>query len=219
MKRTLFAAALAAVLLLAGCAGSPSAPSAAASAPASSPASAAGSEAAASSAPPQADSRPAAAVLSFSVEGTVEKVPATLFAGKGYSLYLPDGEWKHLMEGEHTADRFAADLFVAAANDAVTLIIQPSYEGLFREGFPLEDAYDALLSEGYSQSDDNDHLFAQSAEGTVTCQYVTESGGLVWYVSWSYPDTPEYLEGWGSRLPQIAATFEADETYAARTAS
>lgn len=222
MKHPLFAAVLAA-LLLAGCAGAESVPASSSSASASPPASAAGSEASSVSddagLPAKAPARPSTALLPVTVEGEEEAVPASLFVGEGYSLYLPDGEWTQLLTGEHTADSFVADLFAATANDAVTLIIQPSYEGLFREGFTLEDAYGALLSEGYLQSDDNDHMFAQSVEGTVTCQYVTESGGLVWYVSWSYPDTPEYLEGWGSRLPQIAATFEADETYAARTAS
>lgn len=218
-KSTFAAAALAAALLLAGCGGAPSAPSSAAPAPASSAAGAAGGESPAASAPdstsqPAAPDRPATASLTFSVEGMEESVPATLFAGEGYSLYLPDGQWTHLLQGKHAAGDFAADLFAAEANDAVTLIIQPSYEGLFGGEFTLEQAYDALLSEGYSQSDDNDHFFTQSAEGTVTCQYVTESGGLVWYVAWMYPDTPECWEGWGTRLPQIAATFEAQPGYA-----
>lgn len=138
--------------------------------------------------------------LELWVEGEAEKVPATLFQGEGYSLYLPDGEWEQTGSlGEE------ADCFAAAAEPRVTLWIRPD-----RTGLDLEQAYDALWAEGYSQSDDNDSFFARTAEGQVQCQYVTAGESGVWYVAWSYPDTTEHLEGWGSRLPQLAATFIPD---------
>lgn len=207
MKHTLLAAALAAALLLAGCAAG-SAPVSSSSAPASSaPESAASPASSEAASAPEAEARPAATALPLWIEGAEETVPATLFTGEGYSLYLPDGEWTQTAQASR-AD-CTADVFTAAYNDAVTLRVQPNYNGLLYGDVTLEDAYEALLSSGYSQSDDNDHMFARSVEGTVTCQYVTEADGVVWYVSWSYPDTTEYLEGWGSRLPQIAATFAA----------
>lgn len=209
MKRlSSLAALLLAAGLLAGC-GAPAASAAAsAAAPSSSavaPAEAASPASPAASAP---EGRPTSIDLAIGVEGTTETVRASLFVGDGYSIYLPDGEWVRTAQASR-AD-CTADVFTAALNDAVTLSVQPNYNSLLYGDLTLADAYEALQSEGYAQSDDNDHLFAQSADGTTTCQYVTESGGVVWYVAWSYPDTPEYTEGWGSRLPQIAATFEAE---------
>ena len=191
---------LAAALLaaaLAGCAGPSSSQS---SSPP--PASSAAPSSAVSSSQPTAPGRELHTELEIWVEGEPEKVPATLFQGEGYSLYLPDGEWVQTssMSGEQPEE---ADLFAAAANSQVTLSD--------RSGQDLERAYDALWAEGYNQSDDNDHFFARTMEGQVQCQYVIAGESGVWYVAWSYPDTSEYLEGWGSRIPQLMPGFLLEE--------
>lgn len=193
---------LAAALLaaaLAGCAG-PSSSQSSSPPPASSaaPSSAVSSQ-------PTAPGRELHTELEIWVEGEPEKVPATLFQGEGYSLYLPDGEWVQTssMSGEQPEE---ADLFAAAANSQVTLSVRPD-----RSGQNLERAYDALWAEGYNQSDDNDHFFARTMEGRVQCQYVIAGESGVWYVAWSYPDTLEYLEGWGSRIPQLMPGFLLEE--------
>lgn len=193
---------LAAALLaaaLAGCAG-PSSSQSSSPPPASSaaPSSAVSSQ-------PTASGRELHTELEIWVEGEPEKVPATLFQGEGYSLYLPDGEWVQTgsMSGEQPEE---ADLFAAAANSQVTLSVRPD-----RSGQDLERAYDALWAEGYNQSDDNDHFFARTMEGRVQCQYVIAGESRVWYVAWSYPDTLEYLEGWGSRIPQLMPGFLLEE--------
>ncbi len=193
---------LAAALLaaaLAGCAG-PSSSQSSNPPPASSaaPSSAVSSQ-------PTAPGRELHTELEIWVEGEPEKVPATLFQGEGYSLYLPDGEWVQTgsMSGEQPEE---ADLFAAAANSQVTLSVRPD-----RSGQDLERAYDALWAEGYNQSDDNDHFFARTMEGQVQCQYVIAGESGVWYVAWSYPDTSEYLEGWGSRIPQLMPGFLLEE--------
>lgn len=193
---------LAAALLaaaLAGCAG-PSSSQSSSPPPASSaaPSSAVSSQ-------PTAPGRELHTELEIWVEGEPEKVPATLFQGEGYSLYLPDGEWVQTssMSGEQPEE---ADLFAAAANSQVTLSVRPD-----RSGQDLEQAYDALWAEGYNQSDDNDHFFARTMEGRVQCQYVIAGESGVWYVAWSYPDTSEYLEGWGSRIPQLMPGFLLEE--------
>ena len=193
---------LAAALLaaaLAGCAGpssfqSSSPPPASSAAPSS-----------AVSSQPTAPGRELHTELEIWVEGEPEKVPATLFQGEGYSLYLPDGEWVQTssMSGEQPEE---ADLFAAAVNSQVTLSVRPD-----RSGQDLERAYDALWAEGYNQSDDNDHFFARTMEGRVQCQYVIAGESGVWYVAWSYPDTSEYLEGWGSRIPQLMPGFLLEE--------
>lgn len=193
---------LAAALLaaaLAGCAG-PSSSQSSSPPPASSaaPSSAVSSQ-------PTAPGRELHTELEIWVEGEPERVPATLFQGEGYSLYLPDGEWVQTssMSGEQPEE---ADLFAAAANSQVTLSVRPD-----RSGQDLERAYDALWAEGYNQSDDNDHFFARTMEGRVQCQYVIAGESGVWYVAWSYPDTSEYLEGWGSRIPQLMPGFLLEE--------
>lgn len=193
---------LAAALLaaaLAGCAG-PSSSQSSSPPPASSaaPSSAVSSQ-------PTAPGRELHTELEIWVEGEPEKVPATLFQGEGYSLYLPDGEWVQTssMSGEQPEE---ADLFAAAANSQVILSVRPD-----RSGQDLERAYDALWAEGYNQSDDNDHFFARTMEGQVQCQYVIAGESGVWYVAWSYPDTSEYLEGWGSRIPQLMPGFLLEE--------
>lgn len=193
---------LAAALLaaaLAGCAG-PSSSQSSSPPPASSaaPSSAVSSQ-------PTAPGRELHTELEIWVEGEPEKVPATLFQGEGYSLYLPDGEWVQTssMSGEQPEE---ADLFAAAANSQVTLSVRPD-----RSGQDLERAYDALWAEGYNQSDDNDHFFARTMEGRVQCQYVIAGESGVWYVAWSYPDTSEYLEGGGSRIPQLMPGFLLEE--------
>lgn len=193
---------LAAALLaaaLAGCAG-PSSSQSSSPPPASSaaPSSAVSSQ-------PTAPGRELHTELEIWVEGEPERVPATLFQGEGYSLYLPDGEWVQTssMSGEQPEE---ADLFAAAANSQVTLSVRPD-----RSGQDLERAYDALWAEGYNQSDDNDHFFARTMEDQVQCQYVIAGESGVWYVAWSYPDTSEYLEGWGSRIPQLMPGFLLEE--------
>lgn len=193
---------LAAALLaaaLAGCAG-PSSSQSSSPPPASSaaPSSAVSSQ-------PTAPGRELHTELEIWVEGEPEKVPATLFQGEGYSPLSPDGEWVQTssMSGEQPEE---ADLFAAAANSQVTLSVRPD-----RSGQDLERAYDALWAEGYNQSDDNDHFFARTMEGRVQCQYVIAGESGVWYVAWSYPDTSEYLEGWGSRIPQLMPGFLLEE--------
>lgn len=207
MKRILLfsAAALLAVSLTACGGPASSGPSPSTGAPASSAVSEAASSAPDSPASAPADSsRPEHTELEIWVEGDVDKVPATLFQGEGYSIYLPDDQWVQTACASPDQPEYA-DVFAAASNADVTLSIRPN-----RTGLDLGRAYDALLSEGYLQSDDEDALFGRSVDGIAECIHAFEQGGRVWYVSWAYPDTPEYTEGWGSRLPQIAATFATE---------
>lgn len=83
----------------------------------------ASSSAATSAAPQDAVSetgRETKTTLSMEVEGQTEEVPATLYEGEGYSIYIPDEGWTKtagkLPEG-------ACDQWTAAANPDVTLTI------------------------------------------------------------------------------------------------
>lgn len=147
--------------------------------------------------------RPQSGTVTVVVEGEEETLPAVLFEGNGYSIYLPEEEWTRTMEGEGGD---VQDVFTAVQNDKVMLAVQSSSDA----SITLEEVCETLLAEGYLQSDDDDRYFGLSADGVVTCQYIVEGeAGKIWYLSWCYPDTPEYLEGWGSRIPQLIETFEA----------
>ena len=207
MKRILLFSAVALLAVSLTACGGPasSGPSQSTGAPASSAVSEAASSAPDSPASaPADDPRPEHTELEIWVEGEIEQVPASLFRGEGYSIYLPDDQWVQTACASPDQPEYA-DVFTAAVNENVTLSIRPN-----RTGLDLGQAYDALLSEGYLQSDDEDALFGRSADGIAECIHAFEQGGRVWYVSWAYPDTPEYIEGWGSRLPQIAATFTTE---------
>lgn len=83
----------------------------------------ASTSAAASAAPQDSASetgRENKATLSMEVEGQTEEVPATLYEGEGYSIYIPDGGWTKtagkLPEG-------AVDQWVSELNPDVTLTV------------------------------------------------------------------------------------------------
>jgi hypothetical protein len=214
-RKMLSALCLFAGLALCGtaCTNKPASSAAGSAAPVSSPAASSQTAPASSQSVPASSAaltpedigRPATTKLPVSREGEQENVSATLFIGDGYSIYLTDGAWVHTQTASR-ADR-TADVFTVTDNDQVTLSILPDYDDLANGNVTLDDAYEKLLAQGYGQSDDNDHRFAISKDGMVTCQYVVELSDVVWYVAWSYPDTSEYVDGWGAMLPAMADTF------------
>lgn len=124
MKRIItLTAALCLVLTVSAC-GQTAPAGASASASTSTPAGASISTAD-SAAPQEAVSetgREKQATLSMEVEGQTEEVPATLYEGEGYSIYIPDEGWTK------TAGKLpkgACDQWVAADNPDVTLTVCP----------------------------------------------------------------------------------------------
>lgn len=140
---------------------------------------------------------PAEAWLEFQLEGETETVRAELYEGEGYILYLPEGGWE-----QASAD--GTDCFSPEANADVELRVGRSEQ-------TFDEAAEALLAEGWLQSDDDDAVFGRTEEGRAEVLRLAESGEQTWYLGWSYPDQSEYYEGWGSRLPAIAGTFQTTE--------
>ncbi len=191
---------LAAALLaaaLAGCAG-PSSSQSSSPPPASSaaPSSAVSSQ-------PTAPGRELHTELEIWVEGEPEKVPPPCSRG-GYSLYPPDG-----VGADRLYERGAAGGGRPLCGSCKLAGHPVGPAGPQRPGSGT--GLRCAVGRGYNQSDDNDHFFARTMEGQVQCQYVIAGESGVWYVAWSYPDTSEYLEGWGSRIPQLMPGFLLEE--------
>ncbi len=150
----------------------------------------------------RASGRSQTTVLEITVEGEEERVPATLYTGSGYSIYIPDEGWK-AVTGENSASWISAD------NDRVSFSVtsvtgKTSGEALTDfvsgSGFVFED----LQGGGYG-----DPLFGRNENGDILAVMSAESekkDGTVLLISWTYPAEAE--EGFGARLAQITGTFE-----------
>lgn len=200
MKRTMIlAAALCLALTMSACGQTaPAGTSPSASAGTSASASASASAGTATSAAPQESapetSRDKQTTLSMEVEGQKEEIPATLYEGEGYSIYIPDEGWTLGEPGE----------WKAAANSDVELKVE------FFSGKTAEEARTAILAEyeqyGFMDADDEGHFTGRDGEaGKTMGVWLTESDGGTYAVLDTYP--AEAAEGFGARLPVIAGTF------------
>lgn len=148
--------------------------------------------------------RPEKADLTFIVEGETDTVPATLYIGQGYSIYIPDTGWR-LDRG--LDDGIPEETWESTLNDDVELTV--SHYG----GVTQQQAREAFAA------DNNDYLFEDllggewgnplvgiDDDGDRLAFMSTEGNGAVYIVSWKYPAAA--AEGFGARLAQIAETFE-----------
>jgi len=189
------AAALCLTLTVSAC-GQTASAGASASTPAN--ASASASTSAATSASPQESvpetGREKQTTLSMEMEGQTEEVPATLYEGEGYSIYIPDEEWTPGEPGEWKAE----------ANSDVKLKVE------FFSGKTAEEARTAILAEydqyGFMDADDDGHFTGTDGEASKTMGvWLMKSDGGTFALLGTYPD--EAAEGFGARLPVIAGTF------------
>lgn len=145
--------------------------------------------------------RPETTDLTFFLEGQEESVPAALYIGQGYSLYIPVEDW---VRESFTENGAAADSWESTDNDAVELRILHLGER------SLEDCRDWIiqeLSDYVITEDQQGGLYGEDAEnGMVLDVRFHEGGGNVYAVAWAYPF--EAAEGFGARLGVIADTFE-----------
>lgn len=143
-------------------------------------------------------------ILTVTLEGMEEKMPATLYSGEGWSIYIPD------------------DLFEPADVDTedaeVSWDTPPS--GIHGElnvkvwnGFTAAEAQQALLE------DEDDYTFADTSTSPVygadakdaqtLAAWVFQDGGMVCTVTTEYPDA--VAEGLGARLAAVVGTFQLDQ--------
>lgn len=153
---------------------------------------------------PETPARAEQVDLTFFVEGEEEALPATLYVGDGYSLYIPDEDWDG--PEQSTESGVPTDTWVSAFNSDVALSVS-------RYGdMTVTEARDAFAqSSGYEFEDlmggsPDDPLTGTNEKGEYLSFFVAAGGGADSYaVSWRYP--AEAAEGFGTRLPTIAETF------------
>lgn len=126
--------------------------------------------------------------LTFSKEGEQEEKQASLAAGNGYSLYLPDDESWYLS---------APDQWKTAISEQVTLWVTHS------EGESGDSANQKLENDGYTEEDAGKWWKQEGDLSYHAEQKVTEDS--VWTIFCSYP--VEFEDGWGREFPVIASTF------------
>ena len=114
--------------------------------------------------------------------GEAEEKQATLVAGNGFSLYLPDGEWQE--DG--------ADKWYATANKNVRIWIT-----YFDSNYSMEQILDGYVPEG-------EELMKQE-NGLIYKLELHETENGTWCIFYCYP--PEAEEGWGREIPVITDTF------------
>lgn len=154
---------------------------------------------------PETPARAEQVDLTFFVEGEEEALPATLYVGDGYSLYIPDEDWDG--PEQSTENGVPTDTWVSAFNSDVALSVS-------RYGdMTVTEARDAFAqSSGYEFEDlmggsPDDPLTGTNEKGEYLSFFVTAGGADSYAVSWRYP--AEAAEGFGARLPTIAGTFLA----------
>lgn len=161
--------------------------------------------------PPAEDRNPTAAELGreektdlmFLVEGMEEAVPATLYLGQGYSIYIPDEGWR--LEKD-TDDGIPEDTWESTVNGDVELTVS-HYSGKTwaeaRDAFVRDKDY---VFEDLMGGELGDPLTGMDEDGDYMSFMVAEGADAVYVISWEYP--AEAAEGFGARLGRIADTFE-----------
>lgn len=125
-------------------------------------------------------------ILTFTKEGEKEQKKATLVAGDGYSMYLPNGEWK----------QSGPDTWTSAVNGQVRLWITQF------EGRTMDSVDQELAGDGYTVEES--HRWKQVGD-LVYFAVLKEFEQDVWGIFYCLPVDAQ--EGWGSELPVIANTF------------
>ena len=139
------------------------------------------------------EGRETSAVLTVMIEGMPEEIPATLYVGEGYSLYVTDDDWDNFVPGAWEAEK----------NNQVHFVVG-NYEGLNKSQVER-----ILTAQGYVA--ENDELWMQEYDIIYrTICYETESD--VWTVTFVYP-WGEAEEGWLPVMYAMADTFVVEAGY------
>ena len=139
--------------------------------------------------------------LTVLVEGDSEAMPATLFTGNGYSIYIPDEGWQLESEPE---DGIPCDKWEPVVNDDVELKV------LRMEGRTLEEAksWVILQEDDFTFTEDKDSdLIGEKKNGDE--QLIVEffaADNVVYVVQQECP--LEAVEGFGARMRAMAESFQ-----------
>jgi len=141
--------------------------------------------------------------LEIVAEGQTETVPAKLYVGQGYSIYIPIEGWRM---DKDVDDGIPEETWESLGNDDVDLTVS-HYSGMEEEearkkfAAGCDYAFEDLMGGDFGDpltgvDEEGDHLSFMSVEGY----------DAIYIISWEYPKSTE--EGFGVRLRQIADTFE-----------
>ena len=142
--------------------------------------------------------------LTIMVEGTEEAVPATLYIGQGYSIYIPDEGWRLEKDMD---DGIPEDAWESTVNHDVELRVLHLGEKTLEQAkawvMAEEDDYRLIEDKqgGLGGTDEKDREMLEVR--------FYPSGSQMYAVLYEYP--MEAAEGFGARLGQIAESFEAME--------
>lgn len=131
-------------------------------------------------------------ILKVMREGELDEIPATLFEGKGYSIYLTDGDWQ-----QHTPDAW-----VGAFDGQIVLNGQVQLWIAHYEDKTANQVKKELEGDGYTL--EGSDIIKQESEVIYKVR-LNEFGNDVWGVFYCYPIEAE--EGWGAVLSLIVDTF------------
>lgn len=139
--------------------------------------------------------------LMFMVEGMEEAVPATLYIGQGYSIYIPDEGWRLEKDVD---DGIPEDTWESTVNHDVELRVLHLGEKTLEEAkawvTAAEDDYGLVEDKqgGLGGTDPEDQEMMEVR--------FYPAGNQMYAVLYEYP--VEAAEGFGTRLGVIADTFE-----------
>lgn len=133
------------------------------------------------------------AVLKVMMEGEMNEIPATLFVGEGYSIYLTDGDWQ----------QYAPDAWAGAVDGQLVLNGQVQFWIAHYEDKTADQVKAELAGDGYTSG--NSDMIKQES-GVIYKVRLNEFENDVWGVFYCYP-VGEAEEGWGALLPVIVDTF------------
>lgn len=152
---------------------------------------------------PEGDSSYAApekAILMVSKEGELQTVPVTLFAGDGYSIYIPDEGWRLSDPEDGTVSydftKYGLDKWASELNEQVLLWVN-KYDGA-----SVEEVREGLAEKGY-QADGTE--MAAGEAGLLYRVKLIESETGCYGVFYCCPEEAE--EGFGRDLSAIADSF------------
>lgn len=161
------------------------------------------------------DTAPEKVTLMVSKEGELQTVPATLFVGDGYSIYIPDEGWRMFGPEDGTASydftKYGLDKWGSELNDQVLLWINKY------DGSSVEEVREGLAVKGYQT--DGTEMTAGEAGLSYHVKLIESEAGC-YGVFYCCPEEAE--EGWGRDLSAVAESFaisaeEEDPVKEART--
>lgn len=161
------------------------------------------------------DAAPEKVTIMVSKEGELQTVPATLFVGDGYSIYIPDEGWRLFDPEDGTASydftKYGLDKWGSELNDQVLLWINKY------DGSSVEEVREGLAVKGYQT--DGTEMTAGEAGLSYHVKLMESEAGC-YGVFYCCPEEAE--EGWGRDLSAVAESFaisaeEDDPVKEART--